>query len=248
MIQEKLKNLKLAGIVNTLEERLKYANDNSLSYQQFLEILIEDEENNRRDNSYKKRYNKAKLPAHKTIEEFNFRFQPSINQKLINDASTCQFIKEKRNIIFIGNPGTGKSHLATAIGVKALAKNYKILFTSVNDLLYNLHISKADNSYYKKLNEYLNPDLLILDELGFKSIPNYSADDFFEVISKRYEKGSTIITTNKQFENWQDIFADKTLADAILDRLVHDATIFNIKGESYRSKKVSRIDDNNKSE
>ena len=248
MIQEKLKNLKLAGIVNTLEERLKYANDNSLSYQQFLEILIEDEENNRRDNSYKKRYNKAKLPAHKTIEEFNFRFQPSINQKLINDASTCQFIKEKRNIIFIGNPGTGKSHLATAIGVKALAKNYKILFTSVNDLLYNLHISKADNSYYKKLNEYLNPDLLILDELGFKSIPNYSADDFFEVISKRYEKGSTIITTNKQFENWQDIFADKTLADAILDRLVHDATIFNIKGESYRSKKVSRIDDSNKSE
>lgn len=105
-------------------------------------------------------------------------------------------------------------------------------------MLYQIHISKADNSYYKKLNEYLLPDLLILDELGFKSIPNHSADDFFEVISKRYEKGSTAITTNKDFNHWQEIFTDKNLADAILDRLVHHALIFNIKGESYRAQNV----------
>lgn len=238
MLESKLKNFKLAGMANSIEQRIKYANDNSLSYQQFLELLLEDEANNRRDNSYKKRYSKAKLPAHKTLEDFNFNFQPSIDKKLINDASTCQFIKDKRNIIFIGNPGTGKTHLSTAIGIKALSKNYKILFTTVTDMLYQIHISKADNSYYKKLNEYLTPDLLILDELGFKSIPNHSADDFFEVISKRYEKGSTAITTNKDFNHWQEIFTDKTLADAILDRLVHHALIFKIKGESYRSQNV----------
>lgn len=203
-----------------------------------IELILEDEENNRRDNNYKKRYSKAKLPSHKTLEEFNFNFQPSIDKKLINDASTCQFIRDKRNLIFIGNPGTGKSHLSIAIGVKALAKNHKVLFTTVTDMLYQLHISKADNSYYKKLNVYLQPDLLILDELGFKTLPSYSADDFFEVISKRYEKGSIIITTNKQFDQWKDIFSDNILADAILDRIVHHALIFKIKGESYRSQNV----------
>lgn len=237
-IESKLKNFKLAGIALTIEERIQYANDNSLSCRQFLELILEDEENNRRDNNYKKRYSKAKLPSHKTLEEFNFNFQPSIDKKLINDASTCQFIRDKRNLIFIGNPGTGKSHLSIAIGVKALAKNHKVLFTTVTDMLYQLHISKADNSYYKKLNVYLQPDLLILDELGFKTLPSYSADDFFEVISKRYEKGSIIITTNKQFDQWKDIFSDNILADAILDRIVHHALIFKIKGESYRSQNV----------
>lgn len=139
-------------------------------------------------------------------------------------------------MIFVGNPGTGKSHLGIALGIKALAKNYKVFFTSVSEMLYQLHLSKADNSYYRKLQEYLLPDLLILDELGFKKVPNYSADDFFEVISKRYERGSCIITTNKSFEQWGEIFADQTLSSAILDRLIHYATIFKINGPSYRTK------------
>ena len=105
-------------------------------------------------------------------------------------------------------------------------------------MLYNLNASKADNSYYKKLDYYLTPDLLILDELGFKKLPNYSADDFFEVISKRYDKGSVIITTNKPFEQWSDIFADNILAGAILDRIVHHSTTFKINGPSYRAKKL----------
>lgn len=239
-LRDQLRNFKLAGMLMSLEERLTYANDKQLSYQQFLELLCEDELNNRNDNSYKKRYAKAKLPAHKMIEDFDFSFQPSLNKKQINDALTCQFIKEKRNLVFIGNPGTGKTHLSIAIALRALSKDFKVLFSSVSDMLYQLHISKADNSYYKKINEYLCPDLLVLDELGFKKFPQYAADDFFEVISKRYEMGSLIITTNKPFEEWSTIFGDTMLAEAILDRIVHHSMVFIIKGQSYRSKTIQK--------
>jgi DNA replication protein DnaC len=239
-LKQNLRDFKLAGMLMALEERIVYANDKQLSYQQFLTLLCEDEANNRKDNGYKKRYMKAKLPAHKTVEDFDFAFQPSLNKKLINDALTCQFIKEKRNLIFIGNPGTGKTHLSTAIGLRALSKDFKVLFVTVAELLYQLHIAKADNSYYKKLSEYLAPDLLVLDELGFQKFPQYSVDDFFEVVSKRYEKGSLIITTNQPFEQWGNIFGDTILAEAILDRVVHHSMIFTIKGPSYRSKIVKK--------
>jgi len=240
ILKTRLRDFKLSGIYNSLEERLSYAQDKKLSYREFLELLFEDEANNRRDNSFKRRQLKAKFSAYKTIEDFDFPFQPSIDKKIINDCLTCNFIKEKKNIVFIGDPGTGKSHLSTAIGIKALTKGYKVLFTSVSEMLHSLYISKADNSYHQKVSYYLAPDLLILDELGFKKIPNYSADDFFEIISKRYERGSIIITTNKKFEQWGEIFSDIILASAILDRVIHYSIIFNIKGPSYRTKNLKK--------
>ena len=161
ILKARLREFKLAGILNSLEERLSYANDNSLSYKQFLELLCEDEVNNRQDNSHKKRHAKAKLPSYKTIEEFDFSFQPSIDKKQINDLSTCQYINERKNFVLMGNPGTGKTHLAIALGVKALLKGYKVLFTTTAEMLRQLHMSKADNSYYKKFNEYLAVDVLI---------------------------------------------------------------------------------------
>jgi len=239
-LKARLREFKLSGIYNSVEERLSFAREKDLSYTQFLELLLEDEANNRKDNSYKKRYAKAKFPAHKRIEDFDFSFQPSINKKVINDCLTCSFVKEKKNIVFIGNPGTGKTHLSIAIGINALMKGYKVLFTSVSEMLQNLNASKADNSYYQKVSFYLAPGLLILDELGFKKLPGYSADDFFEVIAKRYEKGSLIITTNKTFEQWTDIFTDAVLAGAIIDRIVHHSTIIMIKGPSYRTKNLKR--------
>lgn len=225
---------------NSLEERLSIAKERSLSYVEFLELLVEDEDNNRRDNGYKKRYSKAKIPSYKTIEEFDFTYQPSIDKKMINDCLTCNFIREKRNIVFIGNPGTGKTHLSIGIGIKALMKGHKVLFTSVSEMLHNLNMAKADNSYYQKVSYYLSFDLLILDELGFKKLPGYCIDDFFEIISKRYEKGSVIITTNKSFEQWGDIFADTILAEAILDRIVHYSAIIKINGSSYRAKNLKK--------
>ncbi|MCP5061951.1 MAG: ATP-binding protein [Ignavibacteriae bacterium] len=239
-IKTKLKNFKLAGISSSIEERVDYANANSLSYIQFLEILMEDETNNRQNNSYKKRYLKAKLPNHKTVENFDFNFQPSIDKKIINDCLTCNFISENKNIVFIGNPGTGKTHLSTSFAIKALMKGFKVLFTSVSEMLQNLHFSKADNSYYQKLQYYLSFDLLVLDELGFKKIPDFSTHDFFEVISKVYEHSSIIITTNKKFELWKDIFDDPILTSAILDRIIHYSTIIKIDGPSYRTRKLKK--------
>jgi DNA replication protein DnaC len=151
---------------------------------------------------------------------------------------TCPFVKEHNNVVFIGSPGTRKTHLSIALGIQALKKEHKVVFSSVSDMLNNLPTSKADNSFYKKLDYYLEPNLLILDELGFKKIPSYSADDFFEVISRRYEKGSLIITTNKPLEQWGEIFADNILTGAILDRIVHHSEVFKINGPSYRAKSI----------
>ena len=240
MLKSRLRDFKLSGIYNSLEDRISYANEKSLSHIELLELLFEDETNNRINNSYKKRYAKAKLPSHKTLEDFDFSFQPSIDKKIINDCATCNFIKEKKNIVFIGNPGAGKTHLSIAIGIRALMKGSKVYFTSVAEMLQNLNASRADNSYYQKVSFYLAPDLLILDELGFKKLPGYSADDFFEIISKRYEKGSVIITTNKTFDQWGDIVADNVLASAIIDRIAHHSMVIKIDGPSYRAKNLKK--------
>ncbi len=240
LLKSRLRDFMLSGIYNSVEDRVAYANEKSLSYTEFLELLLEDEANNRRTNSYKKRYGKAKFPYYKTLEDFDYGFQPSIDKKIINDCATCQFIAEKKNLVFIGNPGTGKTHMSIGIGIKALTKGYKVLFTSVSEMMQNLHFSKADNSFYQKLGQYLASDLLILDELGFKKMPAYSADDFFEVISKRYEKGSVIITSNKSFEQWADIFADSVLSSAIIDRIAHHCSVVKINGQSYRTKNLKK--------
>lgn len=241
-IKAQLRHFKLSGMYQSCEDRIAYAKEKSLSYADFLSLLLEDENNNRQDNSYKKRYSKAKFPANKKIEDFDFSFQPSIDKRTINDAITCQFIRDKKNIVFIGNPGAGKTHLSIAIGIKALQKGFKVLFASTAHMLHELHVSKADNSYHKKIDFYLAPDLLIIDELGFKKVPQFSADDFFEIISRRYEHGSVIITTNKSFEQWGDIFADPILASALLDRIVHYSEIIKINGPSYRQKNLKKGD------
>lgn len=229
-----LRNLKLSGIAKTLEVRNEQAIKEKLSYMEFLELLIEDELANRKDNSYKKRFQKAHFPFTKTLEEYDFNFQPTLNRQEIYNLATCEFIRKKENVVFIGPPGTGKTHLSISIGIKALQQGYKVIFTTVSDMMSALFESKADNSYAQKLKYYLSSDLLILDELGFRKLNEHIVDQFYEIISQRYEKGSMIITSNKTFDEWGNIFWDSILASAILDRIVHHCHLVLIKGESFR--------------
>jgi DNA replication protein DnaC len=235
-LASKLAELKLAGIKKTYETRNKEAIERKLSYVEFLSLLLEDETRNREANGIKKRVASSHLPNGKTLDTYDFSFQPKINKKLIFDLATCGFMEKKENIIFMGQPGTGKTHLATSIGQKALLAGYRVLFTTVTDMITVLHQSKADGSYENKMKYYLAPDLLILDELGFKKLSEYTVYDFFEIISKRYEQKSLIITSNKTFEEWDSIFFDQVLATAIIDRLVHHSHPICITGESYRVK------------
>lgn len=232
-----LKTFHLAGMAKTVDLRIAEAADRNLSHREFLELLCEDEKNNREDNRRKRLFTAAHFPFVKTIDEFDFSFQPSIKKGEILELATCKFITGKENIVLCGQPGTGKTHLSVSLGVKALGYGYTVLFTSVWDMIANLQYARADHTYKKKIEYYAKPDLLILDELGYKSMAETTVEDFFEIVTKRYEKKPTIITTNRDYQSWDKIFIDKTLTGAIIDRLIHHCHTITITGESYRMKK-----------
>jgi DNA replication protein DnaC len=236
-IQKKLREFKLSGIINTLELRLKQAEDDNLGYTEFLSLLLEDEVNRRSDNRKGRLYRRAKLPFEKGIEDFDFAFQPSIKKQEIFELATCRFLEKRQNLIFIGAPGTGKTHLSVALALEVLGRGKTVLFTTVWEMINSLQQSRADYSYQRKIQLYLKPDLLILDELGYRSMAESTVEDFFEIVSKRYEKGSIIITSNRSIHQWDRVFIDKTLTTAIIDRLLHHCSVIEIKGESYRFKK-----------
>jgi len=233
-LETQLKSFRLSGMAKTLATRMKQAESGNLSYTEFLGLLLEDEANTRADNKRLRMFKSAKLPFEKGLEDFDFTFQPSINKREIIELATCQFLKAKKNILFIGQTGTGKTHLSVAIALSALELGKTVLFTTVWDMINKLQQSRADLSYHKKIQAYLKPDLLILDELGYRSMAEKTVEDFYEIISKRYEKGSLIVITNRELEAWDKVFIDKTLTSAIVDRFLHHARIIGIKGESYR--------------
>lgn len=236
-IQKILREFKLSGMINALEIRVKQAEDDNLGYTEFLSLLLEDEVNRRADNRKSKLYRSAKLPFEKGIEDFDFSFQPSVKKQEILEFATCRFLEKRENLIFIGQPGTGKTHLSVALALEALGRGKTVLFTTVWDMINVLQQSRADYSYQRKIQLYLKPDLLILDELGYRSMAESTVEDFFEIVSKRYEKGSIIITSNRPIHQWDSVFVDKTLTTAVVDRLMHHCTLMEIKGESYRVKK-----------
>jgi len=235
-IKTKLKKFRLSGMANSLDIRLKEAQSSDLSYSDFLELLLEDEVDRRTDNRKKRLYKNARLPFEKSFDNFEFTFQPSIKKKQLMELATCKFMDSAENVIFVGQPGTGKTHLSVALALQALGRDKTVLFATVWDMINDLESSRADLSYQKRMKKYLQPDLLILDELGYRSMANKTVEDFFEIVSRRYEKGSIIMTSNRDISDWGKIFIDKTLTGAILDRLVHHCSVITITGESYRVK------------
>lgn len=235
-IEKKLTELKLGGMKKTFEVRLSQAGGKEVSYSEFISLLLEDEIQSRRDSKHKRLYKKAHLPFEKGIEDFDFTFQPSIRKRDLLELATGNFLMTNTNVLFIGQPGTGKTHLSVALGLRALSLGKTVLFTKLWDMLDLLHQSRADYSFAKKMKEYTQPDLLIIDELGYKSLADQALQDLFEVIGKRYEKKSTIISSNRNISEWDKIFLDKTLTTALLDRLLHHSQVIEIKGESYRMK------------
>lgn len=235
-LKTKLRQLKLAGMVKSIDARNKFALQNKVSYVEFIELLIEDEYVNRKANSFGKRLNKSKINTAKSIDEFDFNYQPKLNKQLVLEIASCRFINQNKNVVLMGKPGVGKTHLANAIGLEALKQGYKVLFLHINDLIEKLNAARADGSIRQLMNMLVGTELLILDELGFKKIPTEFIDGVFEVIRKRYETGSIIITSNRNFEDWGNIFGDIVMASAIIDRIVHHAEIVKIEGDSYRTK------------
>lgn len=231
-----LDELKLEKIKSCLADYLDSIKSKDLTPLEILKDLTDMELEAKKIRSAKSRIGIANFPYERTIQDFDFDYQPSINKREILDLATLRFIEQKQNILFIGSPGVGKTHLATAIGMEAAQKRYITYFISCHDLIAQLCLAYRENRLESRLRHYSKYKLLIIDEIGYLPIDKLGANLFFQLIARRYEKNSTIITTNQPFSKWAEVFDDSVIAAAILDRLLHHSIIINITGKSYRTK------------
>lgn len=232
----KLKALRLSGILQTLEVRNRQAIEEKQSFVEFLERLLEDEVERRAQKQLALRLRRASFAGEKTMEGFNWSFNPSINRQQILDLATGQWIERKEVTLIVGPSGTGKSHLAQALGHEVCRRGYHVLFTPVAKMLAHLNGGRADGTYERRVAGYLRPDLLILDDFGLRILRGHEPEDLYEVINERYERGSTLLTSNRDYAEWSEAFGDNPLlASAALDRLAHRAHLITITGRSYRA-------------
>jgi len=229
-LQDNLKRLKLIRAAEVLDTVAARSEDGKVSYLSFLDHLLEEEVAAKEKRRIQTAMKIAGLPFAKTIEEYDFSFHPHLDKKVVMDLYDLTFLPKHENVIFLGPPGVGKTHLAISLAIKACSHGFKVYFTTMNTLIGKLKETQS------KGKAYLSASLVIVDEAGYLPVDSREAYLFFQFISYRYEKSSTIITSNKSFSDWQELFGDAVIASAILDRLLHHCRVVNIKGHSYRLK------------
>jgi DNA replication protein DnaC len=230
------KLLHLKYVEPRLPELLEQARLHGLTYEAFLRRVLMLEIEGRKATASHNREKAAKLPVRKTLEEFDFSFQPSISERLLWELAELSFLKTHTNVVFLGPPGVGKTHLAVSLSVKALEAGYSVLFTTLSSLAEDLAAAPHPSLVSKRLRRYLTPRLLVIDEIGYTKLAQEQANALFELVRDRYEQGSTILTSNTNFAEWGHLLGNEVLATALLDRLLHHAEVISIPGKSFRMK------------
>ena len=239
-LHKSLQTLRLSGLASSLDLRLQEARGNNLAHEEFLELLLQDELNVRHQRMIARRNKTATFREKRTLDSFDFRFNPTINRQQIYQLATGRFLEQAEDILLIGPPGVGKSHLAQAIGYELIKAGKAVLYRSIFDILDDLRNDGLDASHQRTMKRYLKCDLLIIDDMGIKQLPPKSGEYLFEIIMRRYELRSTLMTSNRPLEEWGKLIGDVPAATAILDRFLHHANVIKIKGRSYRLQ--NRID------
>jgi len=235
-----LKKLKLSGVLQSFELRLSEAVDDSLAYEEFVYRLLKDEVERREAKQLDQRVRRANFEHQKTLEDFDFHFNPDIPKPKVLDLATCTFVERRQNVLLLGQTGVGKSHIAQALGHRACRIGHSVLYMESHDLLRQLRAARADQSYDRKMARLTSVDLLVIDDLGLRPLSDPEPIDLYELVRLRYQKASTIITSNRDTDELAELFGDALLASAAMDRLLHDAHVLRLVGDTFRNPRRSR--------
>jgi DNA replication protein DnaC len=235
-----LKKLKLSGVMQSLDLRIRQAVEDNLANDEFLLRLLSDEAERRDAKQLEKRIRRASFDHGKTIENFDFHFNPGVPKAKILDLATCAFLDRRESVLIVGQTGVGKSHLAQALGYRACLAGYDVLNRTAHEMLTELRAARADGTHERRMLRFTTPDLLVIDDLGLRPLAHEEPVDLYEIIRQRYEQASTIITSNRDPEELQALFGDALLASAAMDRILHHAHVIVIEGESYRTSRRRR--------